>query len=81
MTDNKRLSALVLTLLLCLSMLAQVPKRPDPPRLVNDIANVMVNDAVLEDTLERFAHSTSNQICIVTMHDLQGYSPPRWPTR
>ena len=75
MTDNKRLSALVLTLLLCLSMLAQVPKRPNPPRLVNDMANVMINDAVLEDTLESFAHSTSNQICVVTLHDLQGYQP------
>lgn len=75
MTDNKRPLALVLTLLLCLTMLAQVPKRPDPPRLVNDMAGVLVNDAVLEDTLESFAHNTSNQICIVTMHDLQGYEP------
>ncbi len=47
MTDNKRPLVLVLTLLLCLTMLAQVPKRPDPPRLVNDMASVLVNDAVL----------------------------------
>ena len=75
MTDNKRPFALVLTLLMCLTLLAQVPKRPDPPKLVNDLANVLVNDAALEDTLECFAHTTSNQICVVTMHDLQGYEP------
>ena len=72
MTDNKRLSALVLTLLLCLSMLAQVPKRPNPPRLVNDMANVMVNDAVLEDTLERFAHS---KVFIATGYGVEGALP------
>ena len=69
MTD-KRLMLTVLAVMLWVAVLAQVPKRPDPPRLVNDMAGVLVNDAVLEDTLESFAHSTSNQICIVTMQDL-----------
>lgn len=74
MTD-KRLMLTVVAALLCVVALAQVPQRPDPPKLVNDLAGVLVNDAVLEDTLERFAHSTSNQICVVTLHDLGGYEP------
>ena len=65
----------VVAALLWVVALAQVPQRPDPPKLVNDLAGVLVNDAVLEDTLERFAHSTSNQICVVTLHDLGGYEP------
>lgn len=74
-TDHTRLVATLLALLVSLAALAGVPKRPTPPRLVNDLANVLVNDAVLEDTLERFAHETSNQICVVTLHDLEGYEP------
>ena len=64
-----------MALLVCVVAMAGVPKRPNPPKLVNDLANVLVNDAVLEDTLERFAHTTSNQICVVTLHDLEGYEP------
>ena len=74
MTD-KRLMLTVVAALLWVVALAQVPQRPDPPKLVNDLAGVLVNDEVLEDTLERFAHSTSNQICVVTLHDLGGYEP------
>jgi uncharacterized protein len=42
--------------------LAQVPLRPDPPRLVNDMAGIMSPDqvAVLEDSLVQFTQQTSN---------------------
>ena len=74
-TNRVRLIALGMAWLVCLVALAGVPKRPNPPKLVNDLANVLVNDAVLEDTLESFAHHTSNQICVVTLNDLEGYDP------
>ena len=51
-----------------------IPERPDPPRLVNDLANVMSSDEVLqfEAELEDFARQTSNQIVVVTVPDLAG---------
>lgn len=57
--------------------LAQVPLRPDPPRLVNDFAGILGQDqvAVLEDSLVQFARQTSNQIVVVTLASLNGYDP------
>lgn len=75
-TWNNRLSRLTAIMLLCLAsltMLAQVPARPNPPRLVNDFAGVLGDCQWLEDSLERIAMETSNQICVVTMNDLGGY--------
>lgn len=63
-------------LLLCLTALtvtAQVPARPNPPRLVNDFAGILGDCQWLEDSLERIAMETSNQICVVTMDDFGGY--------
>ncbi len=63
-------------LLLCVGVLtlAQVPSRPEPPRLVNDLAGVLGDTSELEDTLERFSQRTSNQICVVTVNDLGDYT-------
>nr|MBP7029348.1 TPM domain-containing protein [Bacteroidales bacterium] len=49
--------------------------RPDPPRLVNDLAGVLSSGEVkaLEDKLVAFNDSTSNQIAILIVNDLQGY--------
>jgi uncharacterized protein len=49
--------------------------RPNPPRLVNDFANVMSADerAQLERKLVAFDDSTSNQIAIVTLRTLNGF--------
>ena len=69
-----RLAALVL--LVCCSattLWAQVPPRPNPPRLVNDLAGILGDCQWLEDSLERIAMETSNQICVVTMNDFGGY--------
>jgi uncharacterized protein len=57
--------------------LAQVPLRPDPPRLVNDLAGILSTEqvAVLEDSLVQFARQTSNQIVVVTLSSLNGYDP------
>ena len=52
----------------------QVPPRPSPPRLVNDLAGVLGDCSAMEDSLEAFAMATSNQIVVVTLPDLGVYS-------
>lgn len=59
--------------LLALSAAAQVPARPDPPRLVNDLAGILGDCQWLEDSLQKIAMETSNQICVVTMNDFGDY--------
>ncbi len=51
------------------------PEKPNPPRLVNDLAHILSSDQVaqLENKLEEFARTTSNQVTIVTMKNLGGY--------
>jgi len=73
---NKATLRLMVTITLCLSALmamAQVPPRPNPPRLVNDLAGILGDCQWLEDSLQRIAMETSNQICVVTMDDFGGY--------
>jgi len=75
-TWNKAKLRLMASFLLCLTALtalAQVPARPNPPRLVNDFAGILGDCQWLEDSLERIAVETSNQICVVTMNDFGGY--------
>ena len=75
-TWNKAIARLAACLLLCLTAvtaLAQVPPRPDPPRLVNDLAGILGDCQWLEDSLEKIAMETSNQICVVTMDDFGDY--------
>lgn len=51
-----------------------VPPAPVPPRLVNDYAGILQQEALgLERLLRAFNDSTSNQITIVTLDDLGGY--------
>lgn len=74
------LQCLLLAACLALAAVAQaqtvkLPARPDPPRLVNDLAGVLGNTQALEDTLEAFSNSTSNQILVVTVTDLQDLEP------
>jgi uncharacterized protein len=49
--------------------------RPEPPRLVNDLAGILSAGEVqaLENKLVAFNDSTSNQIAVVIVSDLQGY--------
>ncbi|MGN6567193.1 MAG: TPM domain-containing protein [Flavipsychrobacter sp.] len=51
------------------------PPRPNPPRLVNDLANCMTTDqqAQLEAKLERYNDSSSTEIAIVTIKSLGDY--------
>ena len=52
-----------------------IPERPDPPRLVNDFANILSADQLqnLESKLVAFNDSTSVQITVVIVPTLGGY--------
>ena len=67
---------LLATALLCFwcLALADLPERPNPPRLVNDFANVLsaAEKQQLEDKLVAYSDSTSTQITIVTIQSLEG---------
>lgn len=54
-----------------------IPEVPDPPRLVNDFADILSlqEESRLEHELVSFADSTSNQIVVVTVKDLGTYTP------
>jgi len=71
---NKPVMLVIMMIALSVSLLAQVPERPSPPRLVNDLAGVLSLDQVnqLESALVGFANKTSNQIVVVTLSDLGG---------
>jgi uncharacterized protein len=55
-------------------LLAAIPERPNPPRLVNDLAGIFTagERAQLEQTLVAFNDTTSNQIVVLTVSDLDG---------
>jgi len=58
------------------SVFAQdIPEKPNPPRLVNDLANVLSEQELqqLESELVQFNDQTSTQIAIVTVPSLNGY--------
>ncbi len=68
--------ALIFLLLGIISITAQdIPPRPQPPRLVNDFADLLTprEEQALETKLVRFNDTTSNQIAIVTLKSLGGY--------
>lgn len=60
-----------------------IPSRPVPPRLVNDFAGLFTpaEEARLERVLVDFDDSTSNQITVVTVKDLEGYQASEYATR
>lgn len=52
-----------------------IPDRPNPPKLVNDLANVLsaTQQQYLESKLRHFHDTTSNQIVVLTVKSLNGY--------
>ena len=54
-----------------------IPTRPNPPRLVNDFADLLNprQEQALELKLRYFHDTTSNQITVVTVKSLNGYDP------
>ena len=76
MKKIKRIGVLMLLALFGIAMQvsAQIPAKPNPPRLVNDFAKIFTaqQTAALEDSLVQFSKKTSNQVAIVTVNDLGG---------
>ena len=73
-------------IVLCLFLAAishAVPPRPNPQRLVNDLAGIFSPAQIsgLESTLVAFDDSTSNQIAVVTVKDLEDYPASEYATR
>lgn len=60
-----------------------IPERPFPPRLVNDFAHLLSAAEVkmLENKLVAFSDSTSTQIAIVIVNDLNGYDKADYAQR
>lgn len=58
-----------------LAIAQNIPSRPNPPKLVNDLADVLSPDeeARLERKLVAYDDSTSNQVVVVTIKTLDGY--------
>jgi uncharacterized protein len=58
-----------------LSLAQDLPPRPSPPRLVNDLADLLSpeEEAALEQKLVAYDDSTSTQFLIVTLPDLGGW--------
>jgi len=52
-----------------------IEKKPNPPRAVNDFANLLApfQQQALEQKLDAYNDSTSSAIVIITVPDLQGY--------
>ena len=85
-TDRKKLSILLGLLLVLLTfgttLKAQLPSPPYPPRLVNDYTGTLTTHQVeiLEHKLVAYNDSTSTQILVILVDDLQGYSIEQYAT-
>ena len=85
---NKRFlkygSLICIMLFLSAHLMAQdILKRPNPPKLVNDVADVLSaeQEASLERKLVAYDDSTSNQIVVVTLKTLSNYPIEEYSTR
>lgn len=76
MKRTMKIKALLVLALLAgaFATVAAIPERPYPQRLVNDLAGVFTASQVreLENRLVAFDDTTSNQITVVTLSDLEG---------
>lgn len=62
---------------------AEIPDRPNPPKLVNDFASVLNKNESnqLEGALVQFARESSTQIVLVTVGDLEGFDKADYAVR
>ncbi len=79
---KRYITAIAAVLLCCITAYA-IPSRPSPARLVNDLAGLFTDmqETELERMLVAFDDSTSNQIAVVTVNDLEGYDASEYATR
>ncbi len=86
MTGRKILKAaltIIAAFFIGIAASSAVPARPEPARLVNDLAGLFTPEQreALENELVAFDDSTSNQIAVVTVMDLEGYEAAEYATR
>ena len=76
------LLALLLVLFFGTGLKAQLPSPPNPPRLVNDYTGTLSSSEInsLEHKLVAYNDSTSTQILVMLVDDLQGYSIEKYAT-
>lgn len=76
------LLCLLLVLFLGASLKAQLPSPTNPPRLVNDYTGTLSASQIstLEHKLVAYNDSTSTQILVLLVDDLQGYSIEQYAT-
>lgn len=79
----KNINKILILAVLLLSnswLYGQIPQKPSPPRLVNDLAAVFSATQLseLELLLSDFSNRTSNQIVIITISDLGGIDPSQF---
>ena len=86
-TTNRQKYTLLLGLLFVLltfsaTLKAQLPNPPVPPRLVNDHTGTLSTSQIstLEHKLVAYNDSTSTQILVLLVDDLQGYSVEQYAT-
>ncbi|MFA5655507.1 MAG: TPM domain-containing protein, partial [Dysgonamonadaceae bacterium] len=68
---------LILFIFLYQGIVAQnIPNPMSPPRLVNDFANIFseTEKQTLENKLRTYNDTTSTQIYVITVRDLDGYA-------
>lgn len=74
-------SIIFLLLSICgYAQMDKIPNPPNPPRLVNDFANILTEEQEheLEQKLVAYDDSTSNQVTIVTIKSLEGYEDEQY---
>ena len=73
---------LLLLLVMVVNSHAQLPSPPYPPRLVNDYTGTLSTSQIntLEHKLVAYNDSTSTQILVLLVDDLQGYSVEQYAT-
>ncbi len=76
------LLSLMFVLLWGISLYAQLPSPPNPPRLVNDYSGTLSSSQIntLEHKLVAYNDSTSTQILVLLVNDLNGYSIEQYAT-
>ncbi len=72
-TSLRQVSILLVLCITQLGVFAQnLPEQPNPPKLVNDFANIIQYDDDIESELVKYNNTTSSQICIVTISTTEG---------
>jgi uncharacterized protein len=84
--NRKKFSYIFYLLLLTLSAFAQIPEKPNPPKLYVNLSkefpNFLSKDEAdrIEEKLEQFSRETSNQIAVVVVDDFGGYTAAEYAT-